>query len=126
MLTRRRIIKKAREANSSKEDNLRHNHVAIILFQNAPVVVGVNKDRTHPALKIHPYGKHNSLHAELDACIKLGKDDCSDYTMVVVKMRRDGTIGSSKPCEGCQSVLNQLNFKKVIYSNSFGEFEELN
>lgn len=126
-MTTKQIIKHAKRANDDKEDDLRlkYHHIAIVLKGRKPIVIGVNKAKSHPAIKKFPYGKHESIHAELDACIKLGMTDCSDYTMFVVRIRKDGSLANSKPCKGCQFVLNQLNFKKVIYSADNGIFEEL-
>ena len=118
------LIKKT--AIISQVNELRYKHVAFILKNKRVVCIGYNKKKSHPEINRHPYKMHtSSIHAELDAVIKYGKIDCSDNIIVVIRLRRDGTLGNSKPCIGCQHVLKQVGFKAVYYSTREGIFEIL-
>ena len=104
----------------------RHRHVAFILKKKIPVCIGWNKQKSHPAIERHPYKPETAhIHAELDAVIKNGEVDYSQYTMVVMRIKKNGTIANSKPCLGCQHVLKQVGFKSVFYSTEYGNFARL-
>ncbi len=121
-----RCIRYAISANNKKEDDLRYNHVAIILRKGIPVSIGINREKTHPVIRRFAYGKRKSLHAELDACIKYGmKEDYSDCTMVVMRFRDNGSLASSKPCAGCRELISSVGLSKVYFTNDIGEFIEL-
>lgn len=65
-------------------------------------------------------------HAEID-CIKrvwgrhhiTGKEK-----MVVVRIKRDGSLGIAMPCSNCHQILSALNLTKVWYSNNSGGFDD--
>ena len=115
------LVKKA--VSVALESDLRYKHVAFIMKNKNVLCVGWNKGKSHPAIYNHPYRSMcNNIHAELDAVIKYGRTDCSDYTLVVMRVRKDGTLGNSKPCLGCQHVMQQVGFKSVYYSDGAGNF----
>ena len=96
------------------------------------MAVGVNVDKTHPMAKALKSAKQSeSQCAELDAALKIGLShkeglpDFGDLVMTVVRVGKDGEFKMSKPCQGCQSMLSQCGFKKVMYSNNAGELVEL-
>ena len=64
-------------------------------------------------------------HSELSAIIKLGTEDCEGLVMVNTRVNRKNEIDFSMPCTGCTSFLQTLNFKKILYTNKQGDFEEL-
>ena len=108
---------------------VKQHHVAFILKGNTPIVIGVNKPKTHPKLRSKGYRPMAShIHAELDAVIKLGKlldkPDFSCYTMIVLRVGKRGEAMYSKPCPGCAHLLTNLGFKAIYYSTGLG-FEEL-
>jgi len=96
----------------------RYKHVAFIIKSGKIRSVGWNKHKSHPKCNTKYYEGTgwNDIHAELDACIKYGKDSCRDHILVVLRIRNSGQLGLSKPCAGCTSVITQLGFKKVYYS----------
>ena len=72
-----------------------------------------------------------STHAEMDVLHKVLKDHCTrsfkefidlkKYSIVVVRIGRDGHIKNSRPCNQCLEIMCKYHIKKVIYStdNSF-------
>jgi len=108
---------------------VRYHHVAFILRKGNILSIGNNISKTHPITMKHPYkaGEKANIHAELDSILKLRYNiqDFSGYTMVVMRLRSSGKLGLSKPCVGCQSVMNQLNFKDIYYSTNEQEFVKL-
>ncbi len=94
----------------------RYSHVAFVLSGNRIIDSETNKPKTHPAIKKHGYPEHSHLHAELAVSIRHGKLDCSDYSLVVVRIRSNKQLALSRPCKTCERVLRALCYKRVYYS----------
>lgn len=104
---------------------MRTSHFAFI-FNKKVINIGWNKQKTHPTMMGHPYHDGTrGLHAEVDCIVKAGKDDFSDYNMLVLRVDRNNNLTCSKPCEGCRSILQQFNFKEVYYSDFDGLIKRL-
>ena len=69
---------------------------------------------------------HPSIHAEHDAINHLNmryiRDDKIKLDFVVFRMRRDTTLGYSRPCECCLTRMTKsgLNIVNIYYSNVDG------
>jgi deoxycytidylate deaminase len=101
---------------------IRTSHIAFLIKSNIIEKIGVNKKRTHPETKNHPYHEGIvGIHAELDCLLKMDKEDLSDYNMLVIRVDNNGKLNMSKPCQGCQSLLEQFNIKEVWYSDFKGQ-----
>lgn len=87
--------------------------------------IGVNSAKTHPRALKYNYHCQPNTHSELSALLKLGREDCTDLTFVNVRLTKDGKTGVSRPCKGCLDMLNQVGFKRIIYSINDGRFIEL-
>ena len=105
-------------------------HTTFIIKKNKIQKIGVNTSKTHPTNLRYKYtGSAGEdiramvgVHSELSAVLKYGKEDCSDCTFVNVRIDRKGRVTMSKPCRGCQDMLDQVGFKRLYYSNTDGEF----
>lgn len=101
-------------------------HVCFILKNNRIVSLGWNLNKTHPVTHRFPYrSKYQKLHAEFVAINKLKNTDFSSLRLVVVRVNRLGILLNSKPCIGCKSIIEKLEFKEVWYSTNMGKFEQL-
>lgn len=101
------------------------------------LAVGVNSYKTHPIMMNSGYREgQDCLHAEADAikkCIKMGYADLlSSCELYVVRVKHpskftdDYVHGLAKPCEGCNNIINDYNFKSVYYTtDEHGRFEVL-
>lgn len=102
-------------------------HVAFIYKGKKLLSVGVNSNKTHPLSK----KKFSSSQcAELNACLRLGLKrrhlpDFGDLTMIVVRLGGDGELAMSKPCPFCQDLMRQCGFKRVYFSDTSGELQQL-
>lgn len=97
---------------------MRASHVAFLIKSGKIEKIGVNKRRTHPEISKHPYHEgHVGIHAELDCILKINKEDLSDYEILVLRVDKNNNLAMSKPCSGCQSLLNQFNIKEIWYSD---------
>lgn len=101
---------------------IRTSHIAFLIKSNIIEKIGINKKRTHPETKNHPYHEGVvGIHAELDCLLKMDKEDLSDYNMLIIRVDNNGKLNMSKPCKGCQSLLEQFNIKEVWYSDFKGQ-----
>lgn len=113
----------------------RHKHVAFLIKGGSIVSIGINKRKTNPKNLKYPYQtppEFAMVHAELDAIltywnrtffqrksnrrIEQAFHDLSDFTLVVMRIRRNSMLGLSKPCQGCQQLISQFGIRKVYYS----------
>jgi len=105
--------------------NLAHrcSHIAFLIRCGKIVHIGTNSCKSHPETLKYDYKDHQKvgIHAELSVCMKSGKENLKDYSMVVLRVDRKGNLANSKPCCGCQSVIKQFNIGEVWYSDSKGE-----
>lgn len=107
-------------------------HTTFILKKQRIQKIGINTDKTHPLnLRYQYMGKDGTdirrfvgVHSELSAILKYGKEDCSDCVFVNVRIDRNGKTAISKPCVGCQDLLQQVGFKRLYFSNVNNKFEE--
>lgn len=106
----------------------RTSHVAFLVKKNKIVQIGINLAKSHPITKNYKYQdhQHTGVHAELNVCIKSGKEDLSKYKLVVIRINRHNQTTNSKPCIGCQGVIKQFGVGQVWYSTDNGNFEQLN
>lgn len=120
-----KVLKKIEKIarNGASNPDCRCYHIAAIFKGNEIFSIGQNSNKTHPKIQDYQYHPFSRLHAELAACIKFGNTDCRKYSIAVIRVDRNGKLNQSCPCDGCKSVINQLRFKKVYYTNEQGEWE---
>jgi len=114
--------------------DLRCRHFSFILDRNRIISIGMNSLKTHPMNLKYNYVNKNKekisdivgTHAELNAVIKLGEEDCSGLILVNTRINRNNKLDYSAPCNGWSGMIKQLDFKEVWYSNANGVFEKLN
>jgi deoxycytidylate deaminase len=107
-------------------------HFSFILHKKKILSIGYNSPKTHPLnLKLNFVNRKNDpihdlvgTHSELSAVIKLGTEDCDGLVLVNTRVNRNNQIDSSMPCKGCISLIKNLNFKQILYTNKRGDFEE--
>ena len=84
---------------------------AAISYRSTVVSTGFNRRKTHPRSP-HQY---KWLHAEMDAIIKARRNPIDGLTMYVVRIRKDGTYGNSKPCRECVQAIRDAGLKTVVF-----------
>jgi len=97
----------------------RCSHIAFLIKSGKIVHIGTNSCKSHPETLKYAYQNHQrvGIHAELAVCMKSGKTNLRDFTMIVLRINRNGKLDNSRPCCGCQSVIKQFNVGEVWYSN---------
>jgi len=104
------------------------NHVAIVTTSKGSVLsVGKNIGSTHPIMI--PYPKGMTVHAEIDAIVKVDKSIFYNGTKIIVyslRFNRKGKLRNAKPCKFCQRILERYNNIGIIYySDSDGKIQTL-
>ena len=75
-----------------------HNHVSIILQDNRILGIGINKRKTHPLAAKYGY-RSCELHSELDALLKVPKNNRDNLTLLNFRFGPKGDMKLSKPCK---------------------------
>jgi len=114
--------------------NIRCKHFTFILHKNKILSIGINNPKkTHPKnLKSKYKDRHNKdiseyvgIHSELSAILKYRVESYHKYTLINTRIGVNGKLANSHPCAGCTCMLSQLNFRRIYYTTSQGEFKEL-
>jgi deoxycytidylate deaminase len=94
-----------------------HQHGAVIVLDNTIISTGYNYAYDHMC-------HTNSIHAEVDALIKVKgvrKNSLTDAEMYVVRIgpnTMSNQLKYSKPCCSCQKAIAKYGIRKVYYSTS--------
>jgi deoxycytidylate deaminase len=112
------LLKLAKAA--AAHSTMRHRHGAAALTQANTARDGWNwrVDGSLPPQARKRLGFHQfSVHAEVEA-VGAGAEE-----LLVIRLRRDGSLGNSKPCTSCVAYLIRQGVKKIHYSTDSGEIE---
>lgn len=97
--------------------------VAAVLYKNKIISIGKNQYKTHPVMK--KFGRNSEaiyLHAEIDAINKaaklLSEKQFKKSHLYVVRVKKDGSLGLAKPCNGCQKCIDHYNINTVEYTSN--------
>lgn len=74
---------------------------------------------------IQTYKQYPYPHAESHLVSKLlhrYNSICTNWSIVVLRINREGRILLSKPCKNCQKILDALNLTDIWYSDNRGCF----
>lgn len=114
---------RALEPNSRELDNF---HACGIYLRGKIISLATNTTKTHPITKKYAYHSGANIHAELRAIMKLGeRDDYHKLVLVSARIDLRNNLANSKPCVGCSDVINQIGFRKIIFTNGLGKWEEV-
>jgi len=94
-------------------------HVAAVLIRNRKIVrVGTNTMKTHPRfVRMYPDGSCAAhMHAEMDVLRFAQPGD----ELEVMRFRKDGSLGMSKPCKFCQRHIQASGIRRVHYTDETG------
>lgn len=116
----------------------RRYHFAIAFDNNKPILIAENNPIKidHKAYKIgkmfniNHYQKYPYSHAESHLVSQLldrYNTIRTDWSLVVLRINRQGRILLSKPCDNCQKILDAVGLTKVYWSidkNTFSSSEK--
>lgn len=89
---------------------------AVVSKRKKVLGTGFNKPKTHPKTNGHPYKPNAGLHAEMSACLGIDVSDLVGATVTVVRIKKDGSWGLARPCNGCCQFLRKLGLARMVYS----------
>lgn len=104
----------------------RSRHAAAVVRGNRIISLGYNRDITSPFQKL--FGKNEDavfVHAEIDAIKQALRNvtdqsyltaDLKGYDLYVVRLMANDSLGSSKPCLGCQKAIVHFGFSNIYWS----------
>jgi hypothetical protein len=101
----------------------------ILLSQNNPIKVNSKAYRIGQQFNIKTYIDFPYVHAESHLVSKLlDRYNTIDpnWSMVVLRINRQGKILLSKPCDNCQKILDAVGFTKVFWSINEQNFSSNN
>jgi len=102
----------------ASKSRMKFRMAALVYDEDEIVGTGFNNPYVSPKLANRGYW---SVHAEIDALRKMDYlMDTNKLVMVVVRIKKDGSFGSSKPCPTCVNHIRKAGIKKVIYMNPDG------
>lgn len=97
---------------AKKSDHPSQKHAAVIVRRGEILGLGINKLKTHPRSP----DEFRFCHAEFSATLNAGLEDLTGAEVYVLRRRKDGILGNSKPCKNCEGLLKTLGVKTVYYS----------
>lgn len=100
-------------------------HFSYIVDGKHIISYGINNiKKSHPFAINH---KYPYPHSEVSAIInfQLPLDELCEYSLVNIRIGKDGNIRLSKPCSYCQKMLDVFNMQTIFFTNDSGQFELL-
>lgn len=105
-------------------------HVAFLVKKNKIVKIGLNKNKTHPNNKNFAYRAKDGgnvdvgLHAEMAVILKLKEKVLNKYSLIVLRVDGEGRLNSSRPCPGCQELIDSKKIKTTYFSCADGSIKQ--
>ena len=98
-----------------KSNSTKYKHGAIIVHRGKVIAGGCNEYHTKKLGFIER--PHNSVHGEVSAIVNTpNKSILSECVLYVVRLSKNGSLVSSKPCQQCENVITKYNIRRVIYT----------
>ena len=91
----------------AEKSNMNNKHSACVVTANN-MIYGINR-----------YYKESSIHAESNVLWKI-RNSCKKIDMYVIRIKNNGTLKYSRPCDSCIDLLRKRGVRKVYYSNHHG------
>lgn len=106
----------------------------VVIYKGNIIAEGYNQDKTDPVQK--KYNKFRGLsdnkesphkiHAEITAIkhITLRDIDWRQVSIYVVRVKKDGTYGMTRPCNACMQYIKEKGIRNIYYSTDDGYAHE--
>jgi cytidine deaminase len=95
--------------------------VGAVLFDKRERVYACkfNSYKTHPILC--DFTTYPHLHAESSCILHHGLDNCSELSLLVVRVRHpNNKLTMAKPCKVCNHIISEVGISHVYFSNWSG------
>lgn len=99
-------------------------HFSFIMKKKKIVSFGYNNAWKTDRLAAKFGHRFNCLHSELMAIKNFPYhiSELSEFTFVNIRLRKNGEIALSKPCECCERMLDAFRVSEVYYTTNNGDF----
>lgn len=105
---------------------------AVLIYKHKILSIGFNTSKTHPLQENIDFNYFKcddctgKLHAETMVLYPFYRNstNLSGATIVTYREKKDGTLGNSRPCNRCLSLIKRLGIKKLMYTTDTGYAEE--
>lgn len=104
---------------AEKSTHYNHKHGAVLVRKGRVLGVGFNSYKTSPKSP-HPW---KFIHAEFSAILNSRLEDFTDCEIYIIRTKKLGGLGNSKPCKFCERMIKSLNIRVVHYSTDFNDFK---
>lgn len=108
-----------------KSNHRAHPLGSVLVQKNRVISVGFNTLRTHTKSN----NNFKTTHAEFSALFGIDFKATRGSILYVVRIKKDGSVGMSRPCTFCQELIQAAGIKGVFYSidnNPYWQYEEYN
>jgi deoxycytidylate deaminase len=113
-----RIWRMLRYARKESTRSNHHHRIGVVICQGSVVISrGFNQIRAaRVGLTYTNYPE--SLHAERHACMQVQRESIQGSDLFIWRENRQGFPVTSRPCENCRRLLEELQIRRVIHSAS--------
>lgn len=90
--------------------------------------IGANNSKSHPNfVRESEKGDLSSIHAEIDAIVKVPRDARKKIKLFVFRFLKDGSVSMAKPCDECVKMLKRegVKMRNIWFSNWDGKMERM-
>ncbi len=97
---------------------VQYKHGACLLKGGKVCAFGKNKyfDRVYEQRKNIKF----TVHAEIDALMSYPKHELKGMDIMIIRVKGDGTLGDSRPCNTCIEKLRKAGIRRAYYSTRDG------
>jgi deoxycytidylate deaminase len=124
MITQTIIDEAVKQSEKAVSQGHRYHHGSVIWKKNRIISKGYNKKRCVPTLTKYGYEPYFYPHSETDAILKADRDDLNGSSLLVIRKCKT-KLGNSKPCSFCVRMVCECGIKKVFYSDTNGDIQEM-
>lgn len=120
------------------DEPIRCRHFSFILNKKKIVAIGLNQQKTHPInlknrkvslITGEDFSEQKHICSEFSAINKLKRAtniDTKKCTLVNMRFDRNKKLAFAKPCMSCKSLLKYHQFKKIVWTDNNGFYNDYN
>ena len=106
---------------------------AVVAHKHNVLAVGINQVKSHPLQKKYNKERFSEtktdtcqhfIHAEIDALLKVRREDLTKASLYVFRMNLNGELAISRPCPACMAMIGAMGIKKIHYTTDIGYASE--
>lgn len=117
----KRLYNLALDQHKSSEKMVAYHACAIVRGGNI-LGIGTNNKKQNQIVRLH-YAWFCGSHAETAAILDAKKSNLRGADVYVMRVRTNGEIAHSAPCDWCIKLLSGVGVKRAFYSTESGEID---